>query len=479
MSEDDTTARPRRWPDYRAVWRWHFYAGLLCIPLVILLSITGAIYVFKPQIEGVIDHDINHRPAVQSHAPSEAVKVALNAHPGWTLHTYQLPASSDAAAQILIGRDGVERRVVVDRANLAILRDQLEEAQLMRQIFHLHGELLLGDRGSNIVELAASWTIVLIISGLYLWWPRSSVGLGGIVYPRLNAGPRLLLRDLHAVTAVWVSAFALFILVTGLPWAKNWGSYLKEVRKLTGTAVAAQDWPTGRSSEVAANQARDHAMDGMAGMAGMEGMAHPAPATAAAPHHPAAGGRRRKDVALSPEQLKGLDRITPTVERQQLAHPVLISPLAGGGWSAKSDAANRTLRADLTLDGATGQMLTRKDFADRQVIDRLVGTGVSLHEGQFFGLPNQLLNLTVATGLVIAAISAAALWWRERARGVLGAPLPTGVPRLSRGLVAIVLVLAALLPEFGASLVVVLLVEHLVLRRMPPVARWLGLREAW
>jgi uncharacterized iron-regulated membrane protein len=123
-------------------------------------------------------------------------------------------------------------------------------------------------------------------------------------------------------------------------------------------------------------------------------------------------------------------------------------------------------------------MLTRKDFADRQMIDQLVGTGVSLHEGQFFGLPNQLLNLTVATGLVIAAISAAALWWRERARGVLGAPLPTGTPRLSRGLVAIVLVLAALLPEFGASLVVVLLVEHLVLRRIPPVARWLGLREA-
>ena len=41
----------KSWPDYRAVWRWHFYAGLLCIPFVIVLSISGLIYLFKPQIE--------------------------------------------------------------------------------------------------------------------------------------------------------------------------------------------------------------------------------------------------------------------------------------------------------------------------------------------------------------------------------------------------------------------------------------------
>jgi hypothetical protein len=32
---------------YRAVWRWHFYAGIFCIPLVIWLACTGSIYLFK------------------------------------------------------------------------------------------------------------------------------------------------------------------------------------------------------------------------------------------------------------------------------------------------------------------------------------------------------------------------------------------------------------------------------------------------
>src|SRR3546814_7927493 len=31
-----------RW--YNAVWRWHFYAGLFCIPFVIWLALTGTIY---------------------------------------------------------------------------------------------------------------------------------------------------------------------------------------------------------------------------------------------------------------------------------------------------------------------------------------------------------------------------------------------------------------------------------------------------
>ncbi len=476
MTDPRSSARSRPWPDYRAVWRWHFYAGLLCIPFVVFLSITGAIYLFKPQIEAAIDQGVNHRPEAQIHAPSEAVGVALKAHPSWTLHAYQLPTGPSAAAQIILGRDGAERRVIVDRADLSILRDTREDLQPMKLISRLHGELLLGDRGSNLVELAASWAIVLIISGLYLWWPRSTVGMAGVFYPRLNAGSRLFLRDLHAVTAVWVSAFTLFILVTGLPWAKNWGSYLKEVRKLTGTAVAVQDWPTGRSSEIAANRARDHAMTGMSATEVNGHHDH----AGSGQRHEGGGGRRSRDVVLSADQLKGLDRAAPTVDRLQLAYPVLISPPTrhGGAWTAKSDAANRTLRQDLTLDAATGAVLTHKTFADRHIIDRMVGTGVSLHEGQFFGWPNQLLNLLVATGLSTAAVSAAVLWWRRRASGVLGAPLPKGRARFSIGLLAIVLLLAVLLPEFGVSLIAVLATERIVFRNIPPVASWLGLNRA-
>ena len=40
-----------RIPLYRTIWRWHFYAGLLVIPFILMLSVTGAAYLFKPQLD--------------------------------------------------------------------------------------------------------------------------------------------------------------------------------------------------------------------------------------------------------------------------------------------------------------------------------------------------------------------------------------------------------------------------------------------
>mgnify|MGYP003608572640 CR=1 FL=1 len=37
------------WPGL--AWRWHFYAGLFVIPFMILLSLTGIVYLFKPQLD--------------------------------------------------------------------------------------------------------------------------------------------------------------------------------------------------------------------------------------------------------------------------------------------------------------------------------------------------------------------------------------------------------------------------------------------
>jgi uncharacterized iron-regulated membrane protein len=450
----------RPWPDYRAVWRWHFYAGLLCIPFVCFLSITGAIYLFKPQVDAWLDQPYDRLPAAQTALPSQSVQAALAANPGWTLHDYQLPSTIHSAAQVLIGRHGEERRVYVDRATLKVLKAVPEEQRFMRMIFHLHGELLLGDRGSMAVELAASWAIVMIITGIYLWWPRHTIGLAGVAYPRLSAGGRLFWRDLHAVIGVWVSLFALFMLVSGLPWAANWGGYLKEVRKLTGTASAHQDWPTGRSSEIAERRSKDAAA--MAGMPGMSDMGG-----GAAPTSPPL-------LALS-----ALDRVTPTVEALSLAPPVLISPPSkpNGPWSGRSDAQNRPLRVSLKLDPISGALVSRTDFAQRNPIDQIVGVGVAAHEGQLFGWPNQLLGVFIAVSLVSVSVSAVVLWWRRRAFGVLGAPAPEGDPRFSAGLAAIVIILGVLLPLFGASLIIVAVTEWLLLRRLPGARDWLGLRN--
>src|ERR1700688_1731124 len=128
MALADPPTRPP-WPDYLAVWRWHFSAGLFCIPFVCFLSITGAIYLFNPQVVALLDRPYDHLRAEQTAAPSRVAQAALTANPGWSLHDYQLPRTATSAAQVILGRDGVERRVYVDRGTLAILKTVPEESR--------------------------------------------------------------------------------------------------------------------------------------------------------------------------------------------------------------------------------------------------------------------------------------------------------------------------------------------------------------
>jgi len=451
----------RRWPDYRTVWRWHFYAGLLCIPFVIWLATTGSIYLFKPQVEAWLDRPYENLTVSGSRAtPSQQVAAALAAVPGSVLNTYELPQTPASAARVLVGHGDHLMRVYVHPGTAQVLSVVNEDERLMKIIFRLHGELMWGSRGSMLVEMAASWAVVMLISGLYLWWPRGAPGAAGVVYPRLNRGGRVFWRDLHAVTGLWVSFFALFLLLSGLPWAKSWGSMLKSVRQYGSSLVVQQDWTTGTESELAERR--------------LANAAPPAEEGEHAHHH-------HEGMVMDAPTVQGyeaLDNLVPAVSALHLLPPVLISPPSAKAatWSARSDTPNRPQRVSLTLDPDSAGIVSRKDFAQQPVIDRIVGVGVAAHEGQLFGWFNQLLGLFTTLSLITVAISAIVMWWRRKEPGVLGAPRAGVRPPLARGVFVVLILLGVLLPLLGLSMIVVLLIETTVLRRLPATRRFLGLR---
>ena len=231
---------------YRTLWRWHFYAGVFAIPFVILLSLTGAIYLFKPYYEHWQERDYRGLQVTgEALAPNDQISAALAAVDGGKLLSYRLPQAADEAVLISVQADTVWR-VFVNPYTGEVLTKFRSDEQLMNIVKTIHGELLLGNVGSILVELAACWAIVLIITGLYLWWPRNARGMAGVIYPRLRDGSRTFWRDIHAVTGIWISACALFLLVSGLPWALVWGSALKEVRAIDFSQIVQaeqqQDW---------------------------------------------------------------------------------------------------------------------------------------------------------------------------------------------------------------------------------------------
>jgi uncharacterized iron-regulated membrane protein len=455
MTEPDTLPGAERKSilAHRTVWRWHFYAGLFCIPFVIILSLTGAAYLFKPQVEAFLDSPYDHLVTEEGPRSAEAqVKAALAAAPeGSRLRFYEVRRETDDAARVILSTpNGPLIAFVHPEANF-VLGLEREADRPMEVIKTIHGELLMGEQGSILVELAAGWAVVMILTGLVLWFPRGGRGPGGVLWPRLGLGGRLAWRDLHAVTGFWISGLALFLLLTGLPWTTVWNDAFKEVRRATGTLAASQEWSSGRKSE----QVDEHAA------------------------HRTLSSRPAEDAG---PPAVSLDRMAASVRLMDLPPPVLIAPPAPGGgwrssptWTVRSETANRPQRVVLTLDPATGQVTGAETFADKHPIDQAIGFGIAAHEGQLFGLANQVLGLLAATGLVTLSVSGIVMWRRRGPQGVLGAPERLANVNAARGVGLAILALGVFMPVLGASLILVALVEFLVLRRIPQVRSWLGL----
>ncbi|MEY3703449.1 MAG: hypothetical protein RLZZ561_1069 [Pseudomonadota bacterium] len=442
------------------IWRWHFYAGLFVMPMVLILSLTGAIYLFKPQIDRWEERAFRNLPTFGAVAPNAQVDAALAAWPGASFRSYRLPEHPGDAAMVHLalpaGEGGQAMRDVFVSPQGRVLASLDPDWRIMDVVQKLHGQLLIGKPGSWLVELAASWAIVMILTGLYLWWPRGR-GAAGVVWPRLSAGRKLLWRDLHAVTGFWVSGLAMILLLTGLPWADVWGSAFKAVRAEMGWVKGAQGWTTG--GRVTGDA--DHAEHNHAAMM--------------------ASGRGSAMPSVS------INQIVRQAHRAKLDFPVVVTPpgqplpFGGGvtsGWAVRSDTQDRPRRVTLVYDAMTGQHVSTEGFADKHVIDRVVGYGVAWHEGQLFGIVNQMIGVATALMLITLSATGFILWRRRKPADRLGAPPPLLSPPQRKMVVIIMLCLAVFLPLLALSLLAIWLLERLVLRRIAGLSRWLGLASA-
>jgi uncharacterized iron-regulated membrane protein len=437
---------------YRMVWRWHFYASLFVMPMILVLATTGAIYLFKPQLDRREERAFRNLPVDQPVSPNIQLSSVIDAFPGAQFQSYRLPAQEGDAAMIHIGlADGISMRDVYVSPAGKVMGSIDPESRISATVSRIHGSLFIGKIGDWIVELAACWAIVMILTGLYMWWPRGQV-IAGVVWPRLTKGRRVFLRDLHAVTGFWVSGLALVLLTTGLPWASVWGDAFRLARTELGLVQGAQDWKTGTSAPHA-----EHDHDAMMKMQ-------------------AAG-----------VPLVGLADMVAKAKMERLPHPVLVKPpgaserfgpAATMAWTIKSEAQNRPLNRTITYDVATGREMSRTGFAEKHFIDRAVNYGIAWHEGQLFGWVNQLIGVLTAGGLITLVISGFLMWRRRKPDSGLGAPAMPAMPPKMRGIFIIIGTMALLLPLLAISLLAIYLFDRLLLPRLPRMSIWLGVPTA-
>lgn len=456
---------------HRLFWRWHLYASLFVAPFLLMLAMTGAIYLFNDELNDAIYPELRFTPAPwKERATLGHLIDAAEAHvSGSTASRIDVPTDPHRPAQIYLDvPDAASQVSFVDPGTGHVLGTLVPSRTLVGLADRLHGSLMLGTPGSYLVELAASWAVLLILSGLYLGWPRGrgQAWWHGVI-PNVRAKGRAFWKSLHAATGLWVSLVVLFLIFTGLPWASFWGDwvrrgadaidagyppvyrrYVAPEAPTIGTEFNDVPWTLQHTPMPPAQTAAD----------------------AAHSHH----GHHAAPAAGAPRYWTedGLERAIAHVRSAGTADPlrVFLPSTQRGALMAYTYPDRPQGQITYHFD-KEGELLVKAGFDHYGAVAQAIEMGVQLHMGNYFGRANQLVMLLACIGIVVLCISGTVMWWRRKPAGRIGSPgAASATP--TRWLVVLGIATAALLPLLFASLLVVLAFDRWI-RPRSRLFRWL------
>lgn len=431
---------------YKTIWRWHFYAGILIAPFLLILAITGGTYVFKPQIEQALYHEYTDISAGATKIDADAqVAVVQEKYPEALVTAFKPGATDENSSQISITEREASYTVFLNPYTSEVIKKLDNDDRIMNKIEEFHGELMLGTVGDRIVELAACWTMVLIVTGVYLWFPRKkNTQLGGTLCIRFGKGKQTLRRDLHAVPAVWLSLGIALLVATGLPWSGLWGTNFQSAVTNTGQGYPPGIW-TGNPPD-SVTQTKD---------------------LTEVPW--AAENLQVPESTIVPDYEKvGLATVIENAEKRGMppGYAISLPQTVGGVYTASAFPPRAQDEVTMHFDQYTGAVLTDYRYDNYGTIGKVIALGITLHKGAQFGFFNQLVSAFICLGTVFLIGSGFYLWWKRKPTKKLGAPKAISA-RQTYGFLAVLIVMGIIFPLVGLSLIIIFLLDLLVIQRIP------------
>jgi uncharacterized iron-regulated membrane protein len=399
---------------FRLVWRWHFWAGLLVTPVLFVACVTGGLFVFKDDLvdrnraEWVFVTD----PGGPPRPLDEFVEAVRGTHVDRTVGLITVPAGRTRATMIQFRDPGQPFRIAyVNPYTSRLLGDvPLGPSPFWSAVLTLHRTLFAGLFGRYLVELATAWAVVLVVSGVYLWIPKTWRG-PGVWWLRFRAHRYTVLRDIHTVPGVYLAPVAVILCVTGLFFSPLWGT---GYRAVTGPAG---EYPL---AFAATPDATPTPLD-----------RSPVPIQAAVDAARARFPDHRLMIALP----------------RKPADPYAVT--VNGTYGP-------TVVGFVAVDRTTGDVVVERRYEELPALSKARLWVYPLHVGSVGGMTTKVIAAITCLVMAVACVTGVWMWLVRKRKGDGGLPrrpVDASVP-LWGG--ALILILAVVLPAVGASLVLVL-----------------------
>jgi uncharacterized iron-regulated membrane protein len=451
---------------FRAVWRWHFFAAFLVVPVLLVLATTGLIYLFRFQLEPLLHADLMRVDDRGGEAVAQPYAVqhqaVAEAHPDATIVSMNEPRETDASTVFsVVEPDGAGRDVFVNPFSAEVLGSLDPDATVSGVAKTIHGELMAGPWGEHVIELGACWAVVMALTGYYLfvrgWRARRRM--------RRTGRPGARLRSRHGVVGALVGVGLLTLLVSGLPWTGIWGAQVQELATDRGTSM----WSTDHGALSDPTSSLDESLP----------HSHSTDVPWAMGETKVPRSSNGKPTGDGEVRVANVDTALVVADQAGLRHPMTVAlpaddtgvfSVIGYAFDAPSD--ERTVH----VDRYGGQVVSTYGYDDYPLLAKVVTHGIGLHEGRSVGLWSFWGAALMCLAIMFMCVSGPLMWWRRRPKGSGALAAPRGrMPLKASPLVLVAAVaLGVLLPLFGLSMLVALVLDQLVLRRVPALASWFG-----
>ena len=441
---------------YFAVWRWHFYAGLYVIPFLLTLATTGLLMLWIAVLTGIGDEKLTIPRGDHLLEVSALTTAAEAAVPGSTATQYVASLSPDHIATVAVLAGEVTTGVTLNPYTGKVLNQFPWRAGWYDFLTDIHGSLLIGDVGDWMIEAAASLGLLLLISGIFLHWPRE--GWAKALTVQTTAKGRAFWKSLHGAVGLWISVLLVAFLISGLSWTGLWGTKFVQA----WSTFPAEKWDAVPLSD-ATHAAMNH------------GAAKEVPWALEQTPMPESGSLAGKQAITGPVTADSVAAFAEDLGFQNRFQMNLPTNEAGvftiSHDSMSNDGPDPAADRTIHIDQYTGNVLADVRYADYSPYAKLMAWGVAFHEGDL-GLWNIVLNTGFCLSVVLMAVSGLVLWWKRRPAGArLGAPpRPTDIP-YAKGALLVTLALSLAFPMLGLTLLAVIVLDLVVLSALSPLKR--------
>ena len=200
----------------RAAFQLHVWAGVLAGLYVLVIGVTGAVLMFRADLQAWVYPDVFAPPAAAGPvAGADTVLAAVAArYPGVEISGLDFPNSRRGTFLAYVVEGGRFRTVFLHPSSGQVM-GEVPPGGWIQRLQQLHFDLLGGSTGEAVSRVGAWALLALALTGPVVWWPGGGHWRRAL-HVNWRAGWRRVVWDLHRATGICICLLALMWAATGI-----------------------------------------------------------------------------------------------------------------------------------------------------------------------------------------------------------------------------------------------------------------------